>query len=145
MLRGVLERESGGFAIDLTNVLLVDREAVKLLALSEAKGTELRNCPPYVREWIKREREATSMANCNYQRSLDNQLKDPNQESVMEINSNYFSHVAQNQGIRSAAQKKTNAARKGKSWCLLPGSLDARFFWMAPHRDCPAHTQKRKP
>ena len=34
MLRGVLKQESGGPAIDLKNVLLVDREAVKLLALS---------------------------------------------------------------------------------------------------------------
>src|ERR1700734_2426974 len=59
MLRGVLERESGGFAIDLKNVLLVDREAVKLLALSETNGTELRNCPPYIREWVTRERAET--------------------------------------------------------------------------------------
>ena len=59
MLRGVLEQESGGFAIDLKNVLLVDREAVKLLALSEAHGAELRNCPPYVREWVTRERSET--------------------------------------------------------------------------------------
>ena len=56
MLQGVLERESGGFAIDLKNVLLVDREAVKLLALTEDRGIELRNCPPYVREWVTRER-----------------------------------------------------------------------------------------
>jgi hypothetical protein len=55
-LRGVLGQESDGFAIDLRNVLLADREAVKLLAFSEANGTELRNCPPYIREWIKRER-----------------------------------------------------------------------------------------
>src|ERR1700688_4369296 len=59
MLRGVLEQESGGFAIDLKNVLLVDREAVKLLALSETNGTELRNCPPYIREWVTRERAET--------------------------------------------------------------------------------------
>jgi hypothetical protein len=59
MLRGVLERESGSFAIDLRNVLLVDREAVKLLALSEAKGTELRNCSHYIREWVTRERAET--------------------------------------------------------------------------------------
>jgi hypothetical protein len=59
MLRGVLEQESGGFAIDLKNVLLVDREAVKLLAQSEANGTELRNCPPYIREWVTRERTET--------------------------------------------------------------------------------------
>jgi hypothetical protein len=59
MLRGVLEQESGGFAIDLENVLLVDREAVRLLALSEANGTELRNCPPYIREWVTRDRAET--------------------------------------------------------------------------------------
>jgi hypothetical protein len=29
---------------------------VKLLALSKANGTELRNCPPYIREWVARER-----------------------------------------------------------------------------------------
>ena len=56
MLRGVLEQEAGGFAIDLKNVLLVDREAVKLLAISEANGTELRNCSPYIREWVTSER-----------------------------------------------------------------------------------------
>ena len=49
----------GGFAIDLKNVLLVDREGVKLLALREANGTELRNCPPYIREWVTRERAET--------------------------------------------------------------------------------------
>jgi hypothetical protein len=59
ILQGVLEQESGGFAIDLKNVHLVDREAVRLLALSEASGTELRNCPPYIREWVTRERAET--------------------------------------------------------------------------------------
>jgi hypothetical protein len=57
-LQGVLEQEPGGFVIDLKNVLLVDREAVKLLARSEAHGTELRNCPPYIREWVTRETTA---------------------------------------------------------------------------------------
>src|SRR6266498_3574559 len=59
ILRGVLEQESGGFAIDLKNVLLVDRETVKLLTVSEANGTELRSCPPYIREWVTRERAET--------------------------------------------------------------------------------------
>ena len=59
MLRGVLEQESGSFAIDLKNVVLVEREAVKLLALSEAHGTDLRNCRPYIREWVTRERAET--------------------------------------------------------------------------------------
>jgi hypothetical protein len=59
MLRGVLEQESGGFALDLKNVLLADSEAVKLLVSSEAHGTELRNCPPYIREWVTREKTET--------------------------------------------------------------------------------------
>jgi hypothetical protein len=59
MLRGVLQQESGGFAIDLKNVLLVDREAVKLLAFSEANGTVLTNCPLYIREWVTNESAQT--------------------------------------------------------------------------------------
>jgi hypothetical protein len=59
MLRGVLEQESGGFAIDLKNVHLADREAVSLLAFIEANGAELRNCPPYIREWVTRENAET--------------------------------------------------------------------------------------
>jgi hypothetical protein len=55
-LRELLGREKGGVAIDLAEVLLVDREAVKLLAFSEANGLELRNCPAYIREWVARER-----------------------------------------------------------------------------------------
>ena len=71
-LRGVLEQESGGLAIDLKNVLLVDREAVKLLALKEANGTELRNCPPYIREWVTRERAEV------HERPLDQGLEGRN-------------------------------------------------------------------
>jgi len=58
-LRELLGREKGGVAIDLKEVILVDREAVRLLALSEANGIELRNCPAYVREWVARERNGT--------------------------------------------------------------------------------------
>ena len=43
-------------AIDLAEVELVDGEAVKLLAQTEAEGIELRNCPAYIREWITKER-----------------------------------------------------------------------------------------
>ena len=55
-LRNVLQQESGTLAIDLKNVSVVDRDAVQLLALAEHNGTELRNSPKYVREWINRER-----------------------------------------------------------------------------------------
>ena len=54
MLRDLLRQEKDTVAIDLKEVLLVDREAVKLLASSEASGIELRNCPAYIREWVER-------------------------------------------------------------------------------------------
>lgn len=46
-------------AIDLAEVELVDREAVTLLAQTEAEGIELRSCPAYIREWITKERESS--------------------------------------------------------------------------------------
>ena len=55
-VREVIGQEKGRVALDLTEVRLVDREAVRLLAVSEANGIELRNCPAYVREWVERER-----------------------------------------------------------------------------------------
>lgn len=55
-LRSLLRQEVGGLAIDLKNVSLVAREAVQFLALTEYNGTELRNCPAYVHEWVTRER-----------------------------------------------------------------------------------------
>jgi hypothetical protein len=57
VLRASLDEERKA-AIDLKDILLVDREVVKLLALCESNGNELRNCPLYIREWITREREA---------------------------------------------------------------------------------------
>ena len=43
-------------AIELAEVELVDRDAVKLLSRAEAEGIELRSCPAYIREWITNER-----------------------------------------------------------------------------------------
>jgi hypothetical protein len=51
-------REKGPVAIDLAEVMLVDRKAVRLFATSELNGIELRNCPGYIREWITKERES---------------------------------------------------------------------------------------
>jgi hypothetical protein len=42
-------------ALDLRDLLLVDREAVKLLVFHESNGAELRNCRAYVREWLTKE------------------------------------------------------------------------------------------
>jgi len=46
-LRDLLELDNGVVAIDLKDVLLVGREAVMLLALSERNGIELRNSPDH--------------------------------------------------------------------------------------------------
>ena len=54
-LRALLEQEKGAVTIDLKDVLIVDREAIKLLAVGESNGIELRNCPAYIREWVTRE------------------------------------------------------------------------------------------
>lgn len=42
--------------LDLANVKLVDREVAIFLGQCESRGIELRNCPPYIREWIRLER-----------------------------------------------------------------------------------------
>ena len=56
-LRRLLELEGAGShtALDLRDVTLVDRDAVKFLAACEADSIKLENCPAYVREWIGRE------------------------------------------------------------------------------------------
>jgi hypothetical protein len=58
-LQGLLadEAEVAKIALDLEEVRLVDREAVRFLAACEARGIRLRNCPSYVREWIETGRE----------------------------------------------------------------------------------------
>jgi hypothetical protein len=55
-LKEVLGREKGEIVLDLTEVSLVGRDAVKFLAASEANGILLRNCPGYIREWVARVR-----------------------------------------------------------------------------------------
>ena len=56
-LRESVDKEKttkAGLAIDLTAVTLVNQEAVDALAVAEANGIELRDCPAYVREWVSR-------------------------------------------------------------------------------------------
>jgi anti-anti-sigma regulatory factor len=58
-LRTLLEQESSVLTLDLKDVLLVDDEAVRLLASYESNGLRLNNCPRYIREWIRSKRDAT--------------------------------------------------------------------------------------
>ena len=43
-------------AFDLADLRSVDGEAVKCLERWEAGSIELKNCSPYIREWIRRQR-----------------------------------------------------------------------------------------
>ena len=45
--------------VELSEVELVDRDAVMLLAQAEDEGVELRRCPAYIREWITNERASS--------------------------------------------------------------------------------------
>ncbi len=40
-------------ALELGELTLADADAVRFLAKAEAAGTELRNCPLFIREWIR--------------------------------------------------------------------------------------------
>jgi hypothetical protein len=60
LLRALLEQETRAPVLDLKDLLLVGREAVKLLALRESNGVELRNCSAYIREWVTREKADTN-------------------------------------------------------------------------------------
>ena len=52
-----LEANKQHLTLDLHEVKLVDREAVRFLARCEAEGITLVHCPAYIREWIKRDRD----------------------------------------------------------------------------------------
>jgi hypothetical protein len=53
-LSAALAAEPAGrpVALDLKDVVLVDRDTVRFLRARERDGMALRNCPPYIRAWI---------------------------------------------------------------------------------------------
>ena len=51
-----LEAEEQSLTLDLHEVKLVDREAVRFLARCEAEGITLVHCPGYIRAWIEQEK-----------------------------------------------------------------------------------------
>jgi anti-anti-sigma regulatory factor len=57
-LKTVLQLDAEGrrVMLDLKDLTLVDRDAVRFLASCEADSIKLKNCPAYIREWIVRER-----------------------------------------------------------------------------------------
>ena len=63
-LRELMESETTSkstVALDLRNVTLISRDAIKLLSTVEGRSTELRNCPAYIRDWVSREKHSGTM------------------------------------------------------------------------------------
>jgi anti-anti-sigma regulatory factor len=50
------EAEGRRIVLDLKDLTLVDRQAVRFLESCETDSIKLKNCPAYIREWITRER-----------------------------------------------------------------------------------------
>jgi anti-anti-sigma regulatory factor len=50
------EVEDRRIVLDLKDLTLVDRDAIRLLGNCEQQGITFRNCPAYVREWMRRDR-----------------------------------------------------------------------------------------
>ena len=55
-LKALFDIDYRTIVLDLQDVRLADRDAVKSLRDCEADGMKLENCPAYVREWIDREK-----------------------------------------------------------------------------------------
>jgi anti-anti-sigma regulatory factor len=57
-LKALLSAETSGrqVLLDLSDLTLVDQNVISFLRHSEADGIELKNCPAYVREWMKQEK-----------------------------------------------------------------------------------------
>jgi len=55
-LKGLFDGDYRSIVLDLRDVRLADRDAVKFLRDCEADGMKLENCPEYVREWMEREK-----------------------------------------------------------------------------------------
>jgi predicted metal-binding protein len=55
-LKALFDADYGTIVLDLQDVRLADRDAVKFLGSCERDGMKLENCPAYVREWMEREK-----------------------------------------------------------------------------------------
>jgi hypothetical protein len=54
-LKELFDSDYRNIILDLRELRLADRDAVKFLRSCERDGMKLENCPAYVREWMDRE------------------------------------------------------------------------------------------
>jgi predicted metal-binding protein len=56
-LKELFDRDYRNIILDLRDVRLADRDAVRFLRGCEADGMKLEHCPAYIREWMDREKD----------------------------------------------------------------------------------------
>ena len=56
-LKELFDHDYRNIILDLRDLRLADRDAVRFLRGCEADGMKLENCPAYVREWMDREKD----------------------------------------------------------------------------------------
>jgi anti-anti-sigma regulatory factor len=56
-LKALFDADYRKIVLDLRDVRLADRDAVRFLRDCEADGMKLENCPAYIREWMDREKD----------------------------------------------------------------------------------------
>jgi predicted metal-binding protein len=52
-----LQTDYRDIVLDLEDVSVIDREVMRFFVSCEADGVKLENCPPYIREWMEREKD----------------------------------------------------------------------------------------
>jgi hypothetical protein len=56
-LKKLFDCDCQNIILDLGDVRLADRDAVRFLRGCEADGVKLENCPAYIRKWMDREKD----------------------------------------------------------------------------------------
>jgi predicted metal-binding protein len=56
-LKELFDRDYRNIILDLRDLRLADRAAVRFLKGCQADGMQLQNCPAYVCEWMDREKD----------------------------------------------------------------------------------------
>ena len=56
-LQELFDHDYRNIILDLQDLRLADRDAVRFLKGCEEDGMKLQNCPEYVREWMDREKD----------------------------------------------------------------------------------------
>ena len=56
-LQELFDHDYRSIILDLGDLRMADRDAVRFLKGCEGDGMKLQNCPAYVREWMNREKD----------------------------------------------------------------------------------------